>query len=166
MTDKYGSLFWTIRNHIKISESRKDKVIDILKTNGILTEKDLQDNPIPLKGLTSNEIRQLQIIKDNCKTIAKYRESIGQSLYNAIGQFTSKHEQRRIFNLLKSVNILTERSLFSTSNEKLRKIYGIGPKSIHVLQCVKMLFVENSSRKFVGTPAAASPFQPLLPWAQ
>lgn len=167
MPYKYGSLFWTIRNHIKIAESRKDTVIDILKANGIQTESDLQENPIPFKGLTSNEIRQLQILKDNYKTIVRYRESIGQHLFHTIGRFTSKHEQRRIFNLLKSVNILSERSLFATSNDKLRKIYGIGPKSMHVLQCVKNDFIEKSSRTFVGSPASGVPFQPLLmPLAQ
>lgn len=142
----YGSLEWTIMNHIKISESRKEKVIDILHKNGIHNFIDLNNSHIPREGLRINEIRQLATIKENIKTINEFKKYTLYRLYTAIGQYASKHEQSRIFNILKEKKIYSERHLISMSDDDLRSIYGIGPKSIDILKKVKADFLKRASR--------------------
>ena len=157
---KYGSLEWTIMNHIKINESRKEKVIDILHNNGINNFSDLRNKLIPRKGLTRNEIKQIDTIKYNVIWLNTYQQKSARVLYDAIGQYATKHEQSRIFNILKERKIFSERLLASMSDEDIRSIYGIGPKSMIILKKVKADFLARCLRYESGRrtiPGASQP---------
>ena len=160
----FSSLVNAIQQNNKIKQSRKATVIDILNKNGIYTMMDLVTNYIPSKGLTANEIRQLNNIRNDAKAVFGLLNTALKNLHDALGRFTSRHEQSRIWNLLVQNNILSERQLFATSDEKLNSIYGIGPKSMEVLRKVKERFVRTHSRTGVsGYPAPAVSQPALMP---
>ena len=139
MKDSHTNLQQAILGNSKIRKSRKGKVIDILNQNGIHDLDDLNKTMIPRKDLTNNEIRQLSFIKNDCKKISELQQKEAAALFVSIGQYTaSKHEQTRIFNILGRNNILSKRILYSTSDEKLRNIPGIGIKAMSVLIKIKL----------------------------
>ena len=160
----FSSLVNAIQQNNKIKQSRKMIVFDILNMNGICTMNDLKNKTIPRKGLTDNEIRQLNSIRNDAKAVFGLRNTALKNLYESLGRFTSRHEQSRIWNLLVQNDILSERLLFATSDEKLNSIYGIGPKSMEVLRKVKERFVRTHSRTSVsGYPAPAVSQPALMP---
>ena len=160
----FSSLVNAIQQNNKIKQSRKMTVFDILNRNGIHTIDDLKNTTIPRKGLTANEIRQLNNIRNDAKVVFWLHNTAMKNLHDALGKFTSRHEQSRIWNLLVQNDILSERLLFATSDEKLNSIYGIGPKSMEVLRKVKERFVRTHSRTGVsGYPAPAVSQPALMP---
>lgn len=162
----FSSLVNAIQQNNKIKQSRKMIVFDILNMNGICTMNDLKNKTIPRKGLTDNEIRQLNSIRNDARTIFHLQNASMNKLYTMLGQYTSKHEQSRIFHLLVQNNILSGILLFSTPDKKLNGIYGIGPKSMEVLHKVKEEFVRTHSRTGVsGYPAPAVSQPALMPLA-
>ena len=165
MVYQYGTLQWNIMNHSRITNSRKQRVIDILQENGIHDYADLQKELIPRKGLTANEIRQLSTIKKDLKYIAEANKAFSYHFYSDMHRYTSKHEATRIYNIVKANKIFSERILISVSDEKLSNIPGIGPKSLIVLKKVKEKYLRQSiltSRRST-TPASSQPAaMPLL----
>ena len=137
MTKAHYDIQAIIRDNRRISPSRKEKVINILRTNDISCSGDLYSHPIPTKGLTPNEIRVLLYIKEDLKNITEFKKKASDELYKALGMFASKHEQTRIFNILKANEINNIRTLMAASYKKLEDIPGIGAKSIEVLRKVR-----------------------------
>lgn len=165
MIYQYGTLQWNIMNHSRITDARKQRVIDILEENGIHDYVDLQKELIPKKGLTANEIRQLSKIKKDLEYITKVTKSFSYGFYSDLQHYTSKHEATRIYNLLKANKIFSERILISVSDEKLSNIPGIGPKSLAVLKKIKEKCLSRSilTARRSTTPASSQPAaMPLL----
>ena len=135
-----NTLFSAIKTNTRIRQSRKEKVIDILKEHNIFNYEDLTFYKIPLKGLTANEIKQLQLMKGYTGIIAEAKHRAIRELYFSIGDFTSKHEQTRITNILVSKGIFSKRLLYATPIQAISNIPGIGKKSIEVLQKVIFKF--------------------------
>lgn len=138
MKDSLTNLQQVILDNSKIRKTRKNKVIDILNQNGIYDLDDLNKTMIPRKDLTNNEIRQLSSIKNDCKKISELQQKEAAALFVSIGQYASKHEQTRIFNILMRNNISSKRMLYSISDKKLRNTPGIGSKSMDILIQIKM----------------------------
>lgn len=159
---EYSSLISAIQKNTMIRQSRKMTVIDILNKNGICTMMDLVTNYIPSKGLTANEIRQLSSIKETARNVSHLHNASMNKLYNMLGRYASKHEKSRIFHLLIQNDISSGMLLFSTPDEKLNGIYGIGPKSMEVLHKVKEELVRTRSwTGMSGSPVSQPALMPL-----
>ena len=163
MINQYAYLHWTIRHDSKIKPSRREKVIDILVENGITSYTTFVTHTIPTEGLTNNEIMELNRIRKQYLSITDSQRKAARALFIKLGWYTEPHEQTRIFNLLDANKISSERILFATSDEKLRSIKGIGPKSMMVLAAVKDDFMRtHTTTEFTGTSLESSCAQPML----
>jgi len=140
-------------------------VYRVLCENGIRTWDDFVAKPIPSKGLYNNEVLALNRIRMKELDIREAKASAYNDLVSLLSKYVRKNDARRIASSLKREDIWSMRLLASTPDEKLEKIYGIGPKSLDILKKVKTFLNSPkamTSGKSKAVSAAPSPFQPLL----
>ena len=150
----------------RLSGLRRSKYIyQVLCSNGICTMDDFIAKPIPSKGLKVHEIMALNKLRNIETAIHTAKEDAYKEMTALLSKYVRNNDAARIASVLKREDIWSLRLLASTPDEKLSRIYGIGPKSLDILKKVKRFLNTQKAHQIMNTGASEpgpSPFQPLL----
>ena len=116
---------------------RNSHVLKVLTDNDILSWNDLIKKMIPTKGLWASEIKVLNDIRNKRIRIGNMKNFAGKELCDILKAYASPHEATRIYNILVRNGIYDAGHVRWKSEEDLRAIYGIGPKSMDILRKIR-----------------------------